>query len=154
MSRGRARRSRRPRPRPPAAGVPDGRRRPERAGREQPGVILHGPPIAITCACGRRESVRYGTAWTCDRCGRTWDTTHIPREEYAAIRRITWRFRLLPIVLGLVVACLALLFLLTGNTGGVFVLLPLALIVWFTYLRTAHRRRYRQALANLPRWRL
>jgi hypothetical protein len=110
---------------------------------EEPGSVLRGPPITITCACGEKRSLAYGVAWTCDGCGRTWDTSQIPREEYAAIRRITWRFRLLPIVFGLLVATAALFFILTGNSTSVFVLLPLSLMVWFTFLRTAHRRRYR-----------
>jgi hypothetical protein len=115
---------------------------------------MRGPPISITCSCGRRNSIPYGSTWTCEECGRSWDTAQIPREEYEVIRRITWKFRLLPIGLGLLVATIALFFVLTGNTMSVFLLLPLSLIVWFTYLRDAHRRRYRAALADRPRWRL
>jgi hypothetical protein len=37
---------------------------------------------------------------------------------------------------------------------GVFFLLPVALIVWFVFLRPTHRRRYRAAIAELPRWEL
>ncbi len=126
----------------------------EKVGREAPGTVLHGPPIAITCACGQRQSVPYGTVWTCPDCARVWDTADVPREDYEAIRRITLRFRALPVALGLLVATVALFFLLTGNTTAVFVLLPLSLMVWFTYLRDAHRRRYRAALAQRQRWRL
>jgi hypothetical protein len=133
---------------------PSGKPQRERIGHEEPGTILRGPPIAVTCACGQRHSVRYGEAWTCPDCGRVWDTSDIPREEYAAIRRITLRFRALPVLLGLFVATLALFFVLTGNSSAVFVLLPLALIGWFSYLRGAHRRRYRAALADRQRWRL
>jgi Flp pilus assembly protein TadB len=83
-----------------------------------------------------------------------WDTTDIPRGEYEEIRRITLRFRALPAALGLVVASAAALFVATGNLVAVFVLLPLSLMVWFTYLRDAHRRRFRAALAERQRWRL
>ena len=147
---------RRPRGGPPARDNRAPRARPgrEKVGHEEPGTILRGPPIAITCACGRRHPVRYGEVWTCPDCGRVWDTSDIPREEYEAIRRITLRFRALPVVLGVLVATLALFFVLTGNAGAVFVLLPLALIGWFSYLRGAHRRRYRAALADRQRWRL
>jgi hypothetical protein len=123
-------------------------------GHEEPGTVLRGPPIAITCACGRRQSVRYRDAWICPDCSRVWDTSDVPREDYEAIRRITLRFRVLPVVLGLLVATVALFFILTGNGTAVFVLLPLSLMVWFTYLRDAHRRRYRAALAERQRWRL
>jgi hypothetical protein len=117
-------------------------------GHEEPGTVLRGPPIAITCVCGRRQSVRYLDAWTCPDCSRVWDTSDVPREDYEAIRRITLRFRVLPVVLGLLVATVALFFILTGNGTAVFVLLPLSLMVWFTFLRDAHRRRYRAALAQ------
>jgi hypothetical protein len=126
----------------------------EKVGHEAPGTVLHGPPIAITCACGHRHSVRYGQTWTCPDCARVWDTADVPREDYDAIRRITLRFRALPVVLGLLVATVALFFILTGNGTAVFVLLPLSLMVWFTFLRDAHRRRYRAALAQRQRWRL
>ena len=130
------------------------RRAGERVAHESPGAVLRGPPITLTCACGAREKVAYGASWTCPHCGRSWDTSTIPREDYDAIRRITWRFRLLPIALGLLVATAALFFVLSGNGTSVFVLLPLALMVWFTYLRTAHRRRYLAAIADRRRWTL
>jgi Flp pilus assembly protein TadB len=125
-----------------------------RLGHERPGAVLRGPPLSISCACGQQKSVPYGATWNCDRCSRTWDTSQIPREEYDAIRRLTLRFRLLPVVLGLLVATVALFFVLTGNGSSVFVLLPLSLIVWFTYLRNAHRRRFRAAIADRKNWRL
>ncbi len=34
------------------------------------------------------------------------------------------------------------------------ILLPLALMLWFYFVRPAHRRRYRRAIAELPRWEL
>src|SRR3712207_76550 len=38
---------------------------------------VQGPPITITCECGEKRALRYGTRWTCERCGRTWDTNQI-----------------------------------------------------------------------------
>jgi hypothetical protein len=134
------------------------RRRPElpplreRLGREAPGAVLGGPPIAVTCECGVKHDVRYGDAWTCEQCGRRWDTNQIPREEYDIVRRTQLRYRALPVALGLLVAGLAIFFTLTGNVFSVFFLLPVALTGWFTLLRPVHRRRYRRAIANLPRW--
>jgi hypothetical protein len=43
---------------------------------------------------------------------------------------------------------------LTGNLFSVFVLLPLAVMTWFLFVRPAHRKRYRRAIADLPRWEL
>lgn len=121
------------------------------AGRERPGAALHGPPVTITCACGRRQSVRYGDSWTCESCGQTWDTTRIPRDDYDEIRRLQLRFRLVPILLGLVVVGLAVFFTVTGSPGAIVLLLPIALLTWFAFLRDAHRRRYHGAIAARQR---
>jgi hypothetical protein len=126
----------------------------ERLGHEQPGAVLRGPPVTVSCDCGEKRSVAYGETWTCEACGRRWNTRQIPAEQYAAIRRTQLRFRVLPIVLGLVVAAAALFFLLTGNVFSMFFLLPISLTAWFTFIRPAHRRRYRRAIAELPRWEL
>jgi hypothetical protein len=134
------------------------RRRPrqprERIGHEQPGVVLRGPPIAVTCECGQKRDLRYGDAWHCERCGRHWSTTQIPPEQYQAIRRTQLRFRVLPVAYGLVVAGAALFFVLTGNTFSMFILLPVATMAWFLFIQPVHRRRYRRAIAALPRWKL
>jgi hypothetical protein len=120
--------------------------------REQPGVILRGPPITVTCECGERRDLAYGDRWTCEQCGRTYDSNRIPREEYEVIRRTQLRFRVLPVVLGVIVAGLAIFFTLTDNIFSVFFLLPVGLIGWFVLLRPMHQKRYRQAIADLPRW--
>src|SRR4051794_19590700 len=133
---------------------PPGRPRRERLGREAPGSVLGGPPIAVTCECGEKRDLRYGEAWTCERCGRRWDTNQIPREDYEAVRRTQLRFRVLPVLFGVLVASVALFFILTRNTFSVFFLLPVALSVWFVFVRPVHRRRYRAAIADLPRWEL
>lgn len=126
----------------------------ERVGHEQPGWILHGPPIAVTCKCGEKRDLSYGEVWTCEGCGRRWDTNQIPPEQYGAIRRTQQRFRVLPVVYGLAVLGAAMFFTLTGNIFSVFILLPLATMIWFFFVRPAHRRRYRAAIADLPRWKL
>jgi Flp pilus assembly protein TadB len=126
----------------------------ERLGHEQPGAVLRGPPIAVTCECGAKRDLRYGEQWKCERCGKRWDTNQIPSEQYEAIRRTQLRFRVLPVVYGLVVLAVAMFFTLTGNIFSVFVFLPLALMVWFYFVRPVHRRRYHKAIAELPRWEL
>jgi len=133
---------------------PRARRQRERLGHEEPGSVLRGPPITITCECGEKRSLHYGEEWQCERCGKRWDTRQIPAEQYDAIRRLEWRFRVVPITLGLAVAALAIFFTLTGNIFNVFVLLPLAMVVWFSFVRPVHRKRYRAAIADLPRWEL
>jgi hypothetical protein len=123
-------------------------------GDEKPGSVVKGPPITVICDCGERTELFYGERWQCPQCGKAYDTHQVPREEYAAIRRVQRRFRALPIALGLVVVALAVFFTLTGNTFSVFVLLPLSVATWFAFLRPLHRRRYRAAIAQLPRWNL
>lgn len=132
------------------------RQRPERErlGHEQPGSVLRGPPISVSCKCGEKRDLRYGEAWTCERCGRRWNTAQIPAEQYAAIRQTQLRFRVLPVVYGLLVAGVALFFLLTGNIFSLFILLPVGTMAWFFFIQPVHRRRYRRAIADLPRWKL
>ena len=126
----------------------------ERIGHERPGAVLRGPPIAITCECGEKRDLGYGEDWTCESCGRRWNTNQIPAEQYEAIRRTQLRYRVLPVGFGLLVASTAIFFTLTGNIFSVFVLLPLSMLIWFYFLRPFHRRRYRRAVAELPRWEL
>lgn len=124
----------------------------ERLGHERPGAVLRGPPISVTCECGARHDLDYGERWTCEACGRSYDSTQIPREDYEVVRRTQLRFRVLPVAFGLLVAAVAIFFSLTGNVFSVFFLLPLALTSWFVFIRPVHRKRYRRAIADLPRW--
>jgi uncharacterized protein YjeT (DUF2065 family) len=68
------------------------------------------------------------------------------------VRRTQLRYRALPIAVGMLVVVLGIFFTLTHNIINVFILLPLALMGWFVFLRPAHQRRYRRAIADLPRW--
>jgi hypothetical protein len=120
--------------------------------REAPGAVLKGPPISVQCECGVKHDVEYGDSWTCEQCGRTWNTTQIPAEEYARIRQLQLRYRVVPVAMGLIVAAIAIFFSLTGNVFSVFFLLPVGLMTWFIVVRPVHRKRYRAAIANLPRW--
>ena len=94
----------------------------------------------------------HGEKWTCEGCGRAYDTGKIPREEYDAVRRTQLRFRALPIAVGMFVIVFGIFFTLTGNLVNVFILLPMALMGWFIFLRPRHQRRYREAIKDLPRW--
>ena len=74
--------------------------------------------------------------------------------DYDVIRCTQLRFRALPVAVGVLVVALAVFFTLTGQIISVFFLLPVALLGWFVFLRPVHRRRYRRAIADLPRWEL
>ncbi len=124
----------------------------ERLGHEAPGSVLRGPPITVGCECGESAELRYGTRWTCPGCGRSYDTAKIPREDYEKIRKLQFRYRLLPIVVGAVAISLAVFFTLSGNIFAVFVLLPSVLVLWFMLLRPPHRRGFQKAISDLPTW--
>ncbi len=126
----------------------------ERLGHEAPGTVLRGPPIAVTCECGEKRDLKYGDRWTCETCGRIWDTEQIPKADYEHIRKTQFKFRLLPIGLGLLTLSMAIFFTLTGNLFSMFLLLPVALMAWFMIVRPLHRKAYRKAIADLPRWEL
>src|SRR4051812_12851795 len=122
--------------------------------REAPGSVLRGPRITVNCECGQTNYLAYGETWTCPDCGRAYNTNRIPVDEYDQIRQITFRYRLLPIAFAALVALAAIVFTLTGNIIGVFMLLPIALVIWFVFLRPVHRKRYRAAIQDLPVWQL
>jgi Flp pilus assembly protein TadB len=95
----------------------------------------------------------YGERWQCERCGRTWDTSRIPEQDYEAIRRIQRRYIAVPLgVLALVLAT-AILFMIFGRVYAI-ILLPLALTMWFMFVRPLQRRRLRERIAELPEWKL
>jgi hypothetical protein len=121
---------------------------------EQPGAILKGPPITVTCECGEKRDLAYGEQWQCESCGKRWDTRKIPAEQYGEIRRLSLRYRAAPVAFGALIVALAVLFTLTGNVPGVLFLLPIGLVAWFVFLRPLHRKRYRAAIQSLPRWEL
>jgi hypothetical protein len=125
---------------------------PEPAARV-PRAVRRGPPITLTCECGERRDLRYGERWRCESCGRTWDTNHIPLAEYAAIRRTQVRYRIFPVVSGLLLLAAVLLFFFAGRAFGALLLLPLGLSMWNMFMRPVYKRRYRQALIDkLPTW--
>ena len=121
---------------------------------EAPGSVLKGPRITVTCECGEKRELAYGERWECEVCGRVYDTNRIPREQYEEVRRLSLRYRMLPIAFGALIAVTAIVFTLTGNIPGVFFLLPVALITWFIFIRPIHRKRYREAIKGLPVWQL
>ncbi|MSX01815.1 MAG: hypothetical protein F2813_01495 [Actinobacteria bacterium] len=124
----------------------------ERLGHETPGSVLRGPAITVTCECGEVVELRYGDRWTCPSCDRVYDTERIPRDQYEKLRKTQFRFRMLPIILGVVSISLAIFFTLTGNIFAVFILLPSVIVMWFMILRRPHRRAFQKAISDLPTW--
>lgn len=99
------------------------------------------------------KHVPYGETWVCERCGRRWNTTQIPAEEYWGILREMRRYRLqvIGIALGLAVV-FALLALFVA--GSLILLLPVVLGGWFIWYMPWWRRKIRRRARSLPKWEL
>lgn len=95
----------------------------------------------------------FGETWTCERCGRSWDTRQIPEHEYVArVRRMRWfRVELFGLLaLGAAVFVPLVLFV---DANAIF----LALLVSFLFIAfylPFWRRRVRRAAADAPTWEL
>jgi hypothetical protein len=113
---------------------------------------VKGPLITVRCECGADEKLRYGERWTCPACGRSYDTSRIPEEEYRRIARATSRLRAGDYVFAAALAVLMLVLLLYGEPIQILIALPFLMIAWLTYGRPLLRRRYRRLVAERPTW--
>jgi hypothetical protein len=114
---------------------------------------MKGPPITVKCDCGRIEHVPYGDTWTCEDCGRRWNTRQIPIEEYSGIMREQRRFRFEAMIVGLLIGG-AFVIIGLSQPGRVLLLVPIAFAVWFIWYMPRWRRKVRQAARSLPTWHL
>jgi len=112
------------------------------------------PPISITCDCTAEGSVAYGTRWTCEQCGRTYDTAAIPRGEYEELLRGVRRYRLLalgpPFLLAAVLVPLAI----WGGFQYALLLFVLVLAHGLLVMPQLRRRATRRVHELAPRWKL
>ena len=111
------------------------------------------PPITIECECGERREIPYGERWTCERCGRRWNTQQIPPEEYEGLLRSMRRFRFEVLGFALLAAAVLVPLIVFVNAAFIF-LAPMAAAVWLFLYLPNWRRRSRQAAAQAPRWEL
>jgi hypothetical protein len=99
------------------------------------------------------KHVPYGETWQCERCGRRWNTSQIPAEEYWGLLRDMRRLRLS-------VIAIALGFTLVFGVLGLFVaeslflLLPVVLAFWFILFMPWWRRMVRTRARSSPKWKL
>ena len=118
-----------------------------------PRLVRNGPLITVTCECGQSRALRYGEAWRCEACGRRFDTNKIPLEEYAAIRRTQLRYRLFPLIAGLILLVAMIAFFIAGRSFSVVVFGAFLLASWAMLGRPFFRSRYRKSLRkSLPTW--
>src|SRR5215475_5119741 len=117
-----------------------------------PRSVRHGPRITLTCKCGEKEYVQYGETWTCDKCGRRWNTRKIPLDQYADLRRTQLRMRRIPIVISVLSLACIVAFVIAGKPLGGLIIVGFVATSWSMFARPLHRRKYREALAKLPSW--
>lgn len=117
-----------------------------------PRSVRHGPRITLTCKCGEKEYVQYGETWTCDKCGKRWNTRKIPLEQYAAVRATQLKFRRVPIAIATFSLVCVVAFIIGGKPLGGVVLVALCATAWSMFARPFHKRKYREAVAKLPSW--
>jgi hypothetical protein len=111
------------------------------------------PPITIKCECGEKKDVAYGERWTCETCGRSWNTLQIPAEEYDDLLRQVRRRKLeavgtMAIVVAVFVPVIAFV-----DASAIF-LQPLLMTGWLFLFLPFWRRRYRKTAYSSPRWEL
>jgi hypothetical protein len=97
--------------------------------------------------------VPYGETWTCEKCGRRWNTAQIPEEQYRGILREMRNYRLVVIAVALgATALFGALALFVAES--LLLLLPLMLMLWFIWFMPWWRRRIRARARSLPQWQL
>jgi hypothetical protein len=119
-----------------------------------PRAVRRGPKITVSCRCGEKAYLSYGEQWTCDHCGRHWDTNQIPVEQYAAIRSTQLRYRRVPIAISVLALACIVAGVLVGKALGGLIIVAIIATTWSMFFRPIHSRKYRQALAQLPTWTL
>ena len=94
-----------------------------------------------------------GETWQCESCGRRWNTSQIPADEYWGLLRGMRRLRLVVIGVALGLALVfGLLALLVSQ--ALFLLLPAVLAFWFILYMPWWRRQVRRRARSSPKWKL
>jgi hypothetical protein len=114
---------------------------------------VKGPPITVRCDCGVVEHVPYGEAWTCPSCGRRWDTSQIPADEYFGIMREMRGYRVRAALVGVAIG-LGVLLVAILTDRPVFPLGLLATAGWWLLYMPRWRRMVRARARSIPSWNL
>jgi hypothetical protein len=116
---------------------------------------MGSPAITLRCDCGHEGRAGYGERWTCDACGRTYDTARIPAEDYDAIAALNRRYRLGSWAVVAVLAVIVLAVVITRQFIPMMAGLGVVLVSWFLYIKPLVHRRHRRAVNELTRrWEL
>ena len=114
---------------------------------------MRGARITVRCDCGEVNYLEYGEVWTCATCGRRWNTSQIPEDEYWGIMVDMRRSRLQVMAVGI---GMGLGFVLLGTTMGpqIYFLAPVVITFWFVVYMPRWRRKLRAKARSLPTWKL
>jgi hypothetical protein len=110
------------------------------------------PPIRVTCECGEVRAVPYGERWTCETCGRKWNTTQIPAEEYQALERAVRRYErqsigFAVVMLAIFVPLIVFVDVRLGISGLII------FFAWSVFVRPRQRAKLFQRVRG-PKWQL
>jgi hypothetical protein len=112
------------------------------------------PPITLTCDCKTRIQVAYGERWTCPTCGKSYDTSKIPAEEYgvllAGVRRYKWLTIGPPLLLAAILVPAAVL----GDVRYAFLLFVAVMAYGLLVLPKIRERASRRVTEISARWKL
>src|SRR5689334_5000011 len=107
--------------------------------------------MTVTCDCEAVRLLAYGERWTCEGCGRQWDTNKIPAAEYWGVMREMRRYRLVAIGAALALAVtFALLAFLASHR--LLLLLPIVTAGWLLVSTPRWRRLVTRRARSLPSW--
>ena len=79
--------------------------------------------------------LRYGERWTCEKCGKTWNTNRIPVEQYAAIRATQMRYRRIPIAISVFALAAVIACILVGKAVGGLLVIGILATTWSMFFR-------------------
>lgn len=115
--------------------------------------LFRAPRITITCDCGEQRRVAYGETYRCT-CNCVWSTDDVPAADYAAIKRLDLRYRLIGWGVGLAYGALVL-YTMLNVPFQLFLILPAGMLAWFGFMRPIVRRRHYRAIQAVTRtWHL
>jgi len=114
---------------------------------------VRGPPIRVQCECGEARSLAYGERWTCESCGRVWNTERIPAEEYGSLVRDLRRYKLEMLVAAVLALGVLLVLVFFVDESLVFVV-PVFLAALAIFYGPIWKKKVRRRIAERPRWNL
>ena len=116
-------------------------------------LFVKGARITVRCDCGEVNHLEYGETWECQKCGRRWNTTQIPSDEYWAIMHEMRQYRVQAVRVALVGGAIFALLALTVSTSF-FLLLPFFMGGWYLFYMPQWRKKVRIRTRSLPEWEL